>query len=107
MPLQTTQPLCLPSLKILSDYWTLRILDALSVSSLRFCELQRTLEGINTATLTKRLKMMEDDGLILRQQRSRAAVMYTLSGLGGRALPLLEAVNDFSAYAAQHTKPSK
>lgn len=94
----TKQPICIPSLKILGDYWTLRLIDELSDGdSLRFNELERRLEGVNTATLSKRLKDMQQRGLVRRIEKSRADVAYTLTELGGEAKPLLEAVNNFSA----------
>lgn len=96
--LNTKQPICLPSLKILSDYWTLRVIDELSDgSTLRFNELERRLEGVNTATLSKRLREMQDGGLITRIEKSRADVTYSLTELGNEAIPLLNAVNHFSA----------
>ncbi|AHB42783.1 cinnamoyl ester hydrolase [Candidatus Saccharibacteria bacterium RAAC3_TM7_1] len=100
--LQTKQPICLPSLKILSDYWTLRVIDELSDgSALRFNQLERQLEGVNTATLSKRLKDMQESGLVTRTETSRADVAYSLTDLGMEAIPLLNAVNHFSAYAAK------
>jgi DNA-binding HxlR family transcriptional regulator len=99
--LNTKQPICLPSLKILSDYWTLRVIDELSDgSTLRFNELERRIEGVNTATLSKRLKDMQDSNLIDRVEKSRADVTYNLTDLGSEAIPLLNAVNHFS-YAKQ------
>ena len=96
--LHTKQPICLPSLKILSDYWTLRVIDELSDgSALRFNEIERRLVGVNTATLSKRLKEMQDGGLITRDEKSRADVTYCLTELGSEAIPLLNAVNHFSA----------
>jgi DNA-binding HxlR family transcriptional regulator len=97
--LQTKQAICLPSLKLLSDYWTLRIIDELSDGELRFCELERRLEGSNTATLTRRLKDMQSRGLLKREEASRAEVTYSLTKLGREALPLLDAVNQFAAAA--------
>ncbi len=97
-PIATKQPICLPSLKILSDYWTLRLIDELSDgSSLRFNELARRLEGVNTATLSKRLKDMQDSNLIHRVEKSRADVTYSLTELGNEAIPLLSAINHFSS----------
>ncbi len=96
--LNTKQPICLSSLKLLSDYWSLRVIDELSDRTpLRFNELERRLEGVNTATLTKRLKELQAGDLVSRTERSRADVTYTLTKLGYEALPLLSAVNHFSA----------
>lgn len=96
--LHTKQPICLPSLKILSDYWTLRIIDELSGDrTCRFNELERLLDGVNTATLSKRLREMQESGLIKRIENSRADVDYSLTELGNEAVPILNAVNNFSA----------
>lgn len=101
--LHTKQPICLSSLKILSDYWTLRVIDELSDgSSLRFNEIERRLEGVNTATLSKRLKEMQDGDLLTRVEKSRADVTYTLTTLGMEAIPLLNAVNHFTAAKQRH-----
>lgn len=95
---ENNQPICLPSLKILGDFWTLRVIDELSKApSLRFNEIERRLETVNTATLTKRLKTMQDDGLITRVEHTRADVTYSLTVLGKEAVPILTAVNNFSA----------
>ncbi len=97
MTTPTQQPVCLPSLKILSDYWTLRIIDELSGNTaLRYTEIERRLEGANTATLSKRLRCMCADGLIIRVENSRADVTYRLTALGNEAIPLLDAINHFS-----------
>lgn len=105
--LSTKQPICLPSLKILSDYWTLRLIDELSGgNSLRFNELERRLVGVNTATLSKRLKEMHEAGLIRRTEKSRADVTYSLTELGNEAKPLLDAVNHFSAAKERLTHPT-
>lgn len=96
----TKQPICLPSLIILSDYWTLRVIDELSSgSALRFNELERRLSDVNTATLSKRLKGMQENNLVTRTELSRADVTYALTELGMQAIPLLAAVNHFSAYS--------
>lgn len=95
--LNSKQPTCLPSLKILSDYWTLRVIDELaSGEALRFNEIERRLAGTNTATLSKRLKDMHEAGLVTRTEHSRADVAYSLTDLGHEAIPILNAVNHFS-----------
>ena len=103
--LDTKQPICLPSLRILSDYWTLRVIDELSSGdSLRFNEIERRIEGVNTATLSKRLKDMQQDLLITRTENTRADVAYKLTELGLEAVPLLKAVNHFSEAKQKSTQ---
>ena len=41
----------------------------------RFCELQDALGGANSATLSQRLKLLEDEGLIDRRVGVRAAAV--------------------------------
>lgn len=96
-------PVCVTSLKLLGDYWTLRIIDELSEGELRFCELERRLLDANTATLTRRLKHLHENGLVVREQQSRADVTYALSHLGREALGMVHAVNAFSAAAQRES----
>jgi DNA-binding HxlR family transcriptional regulator len=50
------------ALRLLGDYTTLRIIDFLRSSELRFTELQRILGDTNSVTLTKRLKKLKGRG---------------------------------------------
>ena len=92
---------CASSLKLLGDYWTLRILDALSDGEMRFCELQRRVDNLNPVTLTGRLKKLEEARLINRYEdlEDKVAVVYTLTALGAEAMPVINAITNFSAKA--------
>ena len=98
--LDTTNRICIPSLKILGDYWTLRIVDVLSGGELRYAEIKRRIDDMNPVTLSTRLKKLETNGLVKRTESSRADVSYALTNLGRKAIPVLEAVNAYSAAAA-------
>lgn len=89
---------CNASIKLLGDYWTLRIIDSLEAGEQRFCELQRHVDNLNPVTLTARLKKMEDAHLIKRHEASdnKTAVSYTLTKHGEAALPVLRAIDTFS-----------
>jgi DNA-binding HxlR family transcriptional regulator len=87
---------CLPSLKLLGDYWTLRIIDAISDCELHFCDLQRHVDNLNPVTLTDRLKKLEEAKLIKRDESSKTKVSYRLTKLGVDILPVLDAINTFS-----------
>lgn len=50
--------------ELLSDSWTMLILYQLNSGMKGFCELERTLDGISTRTLTLKLKKLIEDGLI-------------------------------------------
>jgi DNA-binding HxlR family transcriptional regulator len=52
--------------ELLSDTWTMLILRDLLAGPQRFCDLERSLEGISTRTLTLKLKKLETEGLVKR-----------------------------------------
>jgi DNA-binding HxlR family transcriptional regulator len=55
------------ALTTLGQKWVLRIVRELGVGTRRFCELQDALGGANSATLSQRLKLLEDEGLVDRR----------------------------------------
>ncbi len=69
---------------MLGQKWVLRIVRALGDRTQRFCELQDALGGANSATLSQRLKLMEDEGLIDRRIVSEVPpwVEYSLTTKG-------------------------
>ncbi len=107
MSITTKNPICTQALKLLGDYWVMLIIDKLSDGPLRFRDLERQIEGVNTATLTSRLKSMHTGGLIERKEQSRADVTYELTELGQQAIPVLNAVSDFSKYTEKRQASSR
>ena len=81
--------------KMLTGKWTLLILHHLSVKTMRFNELQRALPDLTQATLTKQLRRMEGNGLIVRTVYNQIPpkVEYSLSGLGAHFKPVLDALH--------------
>ncbi len=49
---------------LLSDTWTMLIIRDLLIGTRRFCDLERSLEGISTRTLTLKLRKLEEEKLI-------------------------------------------
>jgi DNA-binding HxlR family transcriptional regulator len=72
------------ALNVLGQKWVLRIIRALGERTQRFCELQDALGGANSATLSQRLKLLEDEGLLERRAISSVPpwVEYSLSAKG-------------------------
>ena len=72
------------ALNILGQKWVLRIVRELGERTQRFCELQDALGGANSATLSQRLKLLEDEGLIDRNKVSETPpwVEYSLTEKG-------------------------
>jgi len=71
--------------RIIGQKWTLQIVKTLlTCESQRFCELQEALGGVNPSTLSSRLKMLEDEGMIRRVQVSAIPphVEYSLTEMG-------------------------
>ncbi|MEO5690600.1 MAG: helix-turn-helix domain-containing protein [Candidatus Saccharimonadales bacterium] len=98
MSVTTQNPVCKQSLKLLGDYWTMMIIDKLTDGPRRFRDLELLVEGVNTATLSTRLKNMQATGLISRNEQSRADVTYSLTDQGIQAIPVLQAVNTYSEH---------
>lgn len=103
--MRTTSPdnVCADSLKLLGDYWTLRIVDALCGQELRFCELQRSLDNLNPVTLTAKLKKLESSQLVKRTEESidKISVTYSLTALGNSVVPVVQAIKYFSTKLAE------
>ena len=72
------------ALNVLGQKWVMRIIRALGERTQRFCELQDALGGANSATLSQRLKLLEDEGLIARRAVSAVPpwVEYSLTTKG-------------------------
>jgi DNA-binding HxlR family transcriptional regulator len=71
--------------RIVGQKWTLQIVNVLmDFGECRFCELQDALGGVNPSTLSTRLKMLEEQGIIERTQVSTMPphVVYRLSTMG-------------------------
>ena len=84
-------------LKILGDFWTLAIIQALSDSSKRFSKLQKE-QKINPTTLTNRLKKLENLKFVKRSEETvdKISVVYSLTKKGQGTLPVLKQIKLFS-----------
>ena len=96
------------ALGILQGRWKFQVLWELAhADSVRFNELQRRVDGISSLMLSKTLKELEADGLVLRRQFSEIPprVEYSLSELGAELDEVLRGLGDWGqkaqAYARQ------
>jgi DNA-binding HxlR family transcriptional regulator len=89
-------PVCRTA-EVISGKWTLLIIRDLADSSLRFCELERSLEGISPRTLSLRLRALEEQGIVSRRTYPEVPprVEYELTDKGKALVPLIE---DMRAY---------
>jgi len=77
--------------KIFSGKWSILIIFYLSGGTLRFGELQRKLPEITQSTLTKQLRTLEVQGIIIRHIYPEVPpkVEYSLSDMGKEFIPVL------------------
>ena len=63
----------------------------------RFCELQRSLEGISPRTLSLRLRVLEEQGIVERHTYPEVPprVEYSLTEKGEALLPLIEDMRSY------------
>lgn len=75
----------------IGERWSLLIVRELLLGPLRFSDLARAVGGPPTDVLTKRLRDLEGDGIILRRELGTPAtgVVYALTDLGRELDPLL------------------
>ncbi|MFA9378019.1 MAG: winged helix-turn-helix transcriptional regulator [Lachnotalea sp.] len=78
--------------KLLTGKWALIIMYQLSGEPVRFNELQRKLPNLTQATLSKQLKSLEKDGIVIRKEYFQIPpkVEYSLSEIGSKFKPVLE-----------------
>ena len=78
--------------KVFSGKWSILIMLHLNNGAIRYGELQRRMDNITQATLTKQLRMLENHGLVRRQVYSEIPpkVEYSLTDLGKAFNPVLE-----------------
>ncbi len=86
------------ALEMFGDYQTLSIVDTLAIGEMRYCELQRALGNMNPVTLARRLKKLEDEGIIERREETidKLSVSYRLLAKGEHMLPVLRSIKEFA-----------
>ncbi|MGG4045313.1 MULTISPECIES: winged helix-turn-helix transcriptional regulator [Paenibacillus] len=84
-------------LSLVSGKWKISILNELANGPVRFNQLQRLLPEATQRMLTMQLRMLENDGFIIRKVYpvSPPKVEYGLSKLGEQFAPMLTMLCDF------------
>lgn len=82
---------------IVCGKWTLLIIRDLAESRARFCELERSLDGISPRTLSLRLRALEEEGIVERQTFPEVPprVEYGLTEKGIALVPIVEAMRAY------------
>lgn len=91
----------LTSQKVLSGKWSIYILYILSQEALRFNELKRRMpEDMTHTSLSRQLKMLEKDKLIIRKDYKQIPpkVEYALSHVGQKFTSVLDEIEDWGKF---------
>jgi DNA-binding HxlR family transcriptional regulator len=91
-------PVCRTA-EIVSGKWTLLVIRDLADGSQRFCELERSLEGISPRTLSLRLRTLEEEGIVQRHTYPEVPprVEYALTEKGRALVPLIEDMRHYGS----------
>lgn len=93
--------------KLLSGKWSLYIMHLLSDGPVRFNELKRRMpEEMTHTTLSRQLKTLEKEGLILRKEYAQIPpkVEYSLSEIGMKFKKVLEALGEWGEEYIEYMK---
>lgn len=75
---------------LLSDTWTMLIIRDLLKAKMRFCELETSLQGISTRTLTLKLKRLEEEGVA-----TKSDLYYVLTPRGKKLKKVIDAMESW------------
>jgi DNA-binding HxlR family transcriptional regulator len=103
----STCPVCRTA-EIISGKWTLLVIRDLADGSRRFCELERSLEGISPRTLSLRLRALEEQGVVERHTYPEVPprVEYALTDKGNALVPLIEDMRSYGRHWLHSERPS-
>ena len=77
--------------ELIGERWTLLILRELVLGTHRFSDFQRALSRISPSLLSKRLKVLEEAGIIVtKTQQGRRGRQYFLTPAGKQLSPIIE-----------------
>src|SRR3954462_3932050 len=89
-------PVCRPA-DIVGGKWTLLVIRDLAEGTARFCELERSLEGISPRTLSLRLRALEEEGVLERTTFPEVPprVEYALTDKGRALVPIIDSMREY------------
>ena len=83
---------------LLQEKWVMLIIHRLMEGPIGFCELNRQAQGVNTTTLSQRLDLLEEAGLVSKTIDSYMPprTSYELTEAGMALKPVLDAIEQWS-----------
>jgi DNA-binding HxlR family transcriptional regulator len=96
MAVRETCPVCRTA-EVVCGKWTLLLVRDLADGRSRFCELERSLQGISPRTLSLRLRALEEEGIVERHTFGEVPprVEYALTEKGRALLPIVEGMRSY------------
>jgi DNA-binding HxlR family transcriptional regulator len=93
-----TCPVC-KTAEIVCGKWTLLLIRDLSEGRSRFCELERSLQGISPRTLSLRLRALEEEGIVERETYPEVPprVEYQLTEKGRALMPIIDGMRTYGS----------
>ncbi len=95
----------LPGVALLQEKWTLIIVAMLMSGPCGFNELSRKATGVSATTLSQRLNVLEEAGIVIKTVRSTMPprTSYELTEMGVALLPVLLSIESWSEkYIPRH-----
>src|SRR5436189_6365777 len=91
-----TCPVCATA-DVICGKWTILVIRDLAEGRCRFCQLERSLEGISPRTLSLRLRALEEQGVLERKTFPEVPprVEYSLTEKGRALVPIIEDMRQY------------
>lgn len=85
------------TVELIGSKWKLLILKYLLNKTMRYNELKREIDGISQKVLTSTLKLMVEDGIVIRTSYPEVPprVEYSLSEIGESMRPVIDVMADW------------
>src|ERR687889_2860555 len=98
MAVDPSCPVCRTA-DIVCGKWTLLLIRDLAEGHSRFCELERSLQGISPRTLSLRLRALEEEGVVTRRTFPEVSpsVEYDLTDKGRALVPIVESMRRYGS----------
>src|ERR1700748_3974133 len=98
MDSKDTCPVCRTA-EVVCGKWTLLVIRARADGRSRFCELERSLQGISPRTLSLRLRALEEEGIVRRATFPEVPprVEYALTEKGRALVPIIDSMRTYGS----------
>lgn len=107
LPLESQVGCIAAAAEVIGQKWTALILRDLYSNPKGFCEMERTVEGINPRTLSQRLDELEKHGIIQKQSCGGAPnrCEYHLTSKGIDLVPILRQMAEWGEKYSSYPSP--